>query len=325
MKKSLPVLVCFLLFSGCSFLDLFSVKLMHKKAERPETKIVRNLSYRQGPSADPKKHRLDLYLPEGKGWPVLIFVHGGGWNTGDKSLSLWGVEPYANIGRYFAAQGIGVAVINYRLLPKVPWPEQIQDVAGAVAWVYRHARDYGGNPNALFLFGHSAGAQLATRVTLDPEPLRAERLSNKIVSGIIAVSGAGYEITTPLSYFVKRFGRADPSLLRFVNRSAPPFLILYASAEPLSIINQSKLLAERLKTAGVPVKTVVVPHRDHVQIVMMLSREGIATKTIKKFIQEVDISSGDGYNRNQWKSPFKPQSLRNGSKNSKPPRGALFR
>lgn len=286
MKKGLIPLLCFLSLSGCSFLDLMSVKVMHRKAEWPEARILRDTPYRQSPSSDPKKHRLDLYLPEGKGWPVLVFVHGGGWNTGDKSYRVWGVEPYANIGRFFAARGIGTAVINYRLLPHVPWKDQVQDVAGAVAWVYRNVWEYGGDPSSLFLSGHSAGTQLAVRVALDPQPLSKEGLSKKIVSGVVAVSGAGYEVSPATPYFLKRFGKDDPSLLRFVDRSAPPFLILYATAEPLSILRQSRLLTERLEAAGRPAKTVVIPHRDHVQIVMTLSREGTATRAIQEFIRD---------------------------------------
>src|SRR5262249_36899626 len=156
--------------------------------------------------------------------------------------------------------GIVTAVIDYRLLPKVPWKDQIQDVAGAVSWVYRHAAEFGGNPKAFYLSGHSAGAQLAARVALDPEPLQKEGLSKKIVSGVVAVSGAGYQIVlekdkAPLrssapvdaalwtsNYMERRFAEGDAtgawasevSMLRFLDASAPPFLVLCATAEPAS-------------------------------------------------------------------------------------------
>src|SRR5262245_33646251 len=126
----------------------------------------RDLAYRDG--RDPKQ-TLDLYAPEGKGWPVMVFVHGGGWNSGDKDLKVEGTAIYADVGRFFASQGVGTAVVNYRLLPRVSWRDQITDVAGAVAWLHRHAADYGGDPSQFFLAGHSAGAQLAARVALDPE------------------------------------------------------------------------------------------------------------------------------------------------------------
>jgi acetyl esterase/lipase len=250
----------------------------------------RDLPYRDG--TDPKQ-ALDLYAPEGEGWAVLAFVHGGGWNSGDKDLHVEGTAIYADVGRFFASQGVGAAVVNYRLLPRVSWRNQIADVAGAVAWVHRHAAGYGGDPKRLFLAGHSAGAQLAARVALDPEPLRAEGLSKKIVSGVIAVSGSAYELDperTDLlrggrrAYFERRFAQGDTigtwtrevSLLRFVDKNAPPFLILYGSAEPKGFHRQSEMLAESLKAAGAGAKLVVLPGRDHVQSALELSRDGTA-------------------------------------------------
>jgi len=259
-----------------------------------ELRIHHDLPYRNGIGEGSQKQRLDLYVPEGKNWPVLVFVHGGGWDSGDRQYVVAGVDIYADIGRFFASHGVGTAVISYRLLPDVAWREQIQDVAGAVAWAYRNAANYGGNPKRLFLAGHSAGAQLAARVALDPEPLKAEGLSKKIVSGVIAVSGAGYEIGDEnvsasrgrrKEYYQRRFQQDDEteawasevSILRFINKSAPPFLIFYGSAEPKSLIEQSKLLDRRLQDAGVSSRLIVVPHRDHVQMVATMSREEDAT------------------------------------------------
>ena len=99
----------------------------------PASRTVAEVAYRDGPDADAEKHRLDLYLPVGEGWPMVVFVHGGGWRTGDKNLRVGGADIYANIGRYLARRGIGAAVINYRLLPNVDVWEQFGDVAQAAA------------------------------------------------------------------------------------------------------------------------------------------------------------------------------------------------
>jgi acetyl esterase/lipase len=287
-------LVAIFFGAGCALTDLASLKVMYQRADIPESRIHRDLAYREGILEDNRKQRLDLYVPEGKNWPVLVFVHGGGWDTGDRRYEVAGVDPYANIGRFFASRGVGTAVISYRLLPDVAWREQIQDVAGAVAWVSKNAAKFGGNPKRLFLSGHSAGAQLAARVALDPEPLKSEGFSKKIVTGVIAVSGAGYQIAGEelrstrggrKGYYERRFQQGDTtdswkeevSLLRFVDKSAPPFLLFYGSAEPTSISEQTKLLADRLSEAEVPAKLVVIPHRDHVQTVMTLSREDSET------------------------------------------------
>lgn len=263
-----------------------------------------DIAYREGAGSDFRKHCLDLYVPEEKGWPVLVFIHGGGWDSGDRKHSVGGVDIYADIGRFFAAHGVGTAVISYRLLPDVTWQEQIQDVAGAVAWIYRNAAKYGGDSKRLFLSGHSAGAQLAARVALDTEPLKKEGLSKKIVSGVIAVSGAGYEIAGEdvtavrggrKGYYQQRFQQEDEtgawaaevSILRFIDKSAPPFLLFYGSAEPKSLMEQSELLAKRLQDAGVPARLDVIPHRDHVQMVMTMSRPDSETSAaVLEFIGE---------------------------------------
>jgi acetyl esterase/lipase len=134
--------------------------ILYQRTEWPEEQIRRDIPYREG-SLDPK-HRLDLYLPHGNDWPIMVFIHGGGLNSGDKALRVCGNDVYGNIGRFYASHGIGVAVINYRLQRKVTWREQVDDVAHAVAWVYAHAPGYGANTGRLFVAGHSAGGYLAS-------------------------------------------------------------------------------------------------------------------------------------------------------------------
>lgn len=306
--KWLGVLVFCALWTSCALTDFASVKIMYQRVELPESRILKDLPYVEGAGADPKKHKLDLYLPskpkDHKDWPVLVFVHGGGWETGDKTFDVAGADIYGNIGRFFASRDVGTAVVNYRLLPTVPWQDQIRDVAKAVLWVRRNAAKYGGDPKRLFLSGHSAGAQLAARVALDPEPLKSLGSSRNIVSGVIALSGAGYELSEQdvaasrgdrKSYYAKRFANGDEtdawakevSILRFVDKNAPPFLILYGSAEPKALIQQSEMLSERLQAAGASVTLKIIPHRDHVQTVLTMSRdEGETTKTVLSFIQK---------------------------------------
>jgi arylformamidase len=299
--KRCGLILAVFLGAGCALTNLASLRLMYEKAHIPESHIHRDLAYREGPGEDDPKQRLDLYVPDGKDWPVLVFVHGGGWDSGDRALTVAGVDIYANIGRFFASHGVGTAVISYRLLPQVAWRDQIKDVAGAVAWVYRNAAKYGGDPKRLFLAGHSAGAQLVARVALDPEPLEDEGLDKRIVSGVVAVSGAGYEISSEEAlsargarkgYYQRRFEQGDTSgawagevsILRFIDKGAPPFLIIYGTAEPKGLHQRSEMLAEKLRSFRVPTELTVVPHRDHVQMVMTMSREGETTQAMLNFL-----------------------------------------
>jgi acetyl esterase/lipase len=296
--------LCVGLPSGCSTVEQIGIHFLYKKAELPESQIVRDKAYREGSSPG---QRLNLFFPDSSGWPVLVFVHGGGWNSGNKDLTVGGADIYDNIGRFFASHGIGVAIINYRLLPQVSWPEQIEDVADATAWVASHIADYGGSPSRLFLSGHSAGAQLAARIALDPAPLEQRGLSPRILCGVIAVSGAGldlrdaktYELGEDIRYYEKRFRdgatgeswRQAASPISFVNASAPPFLIVYAEGESKGLQRQSGLLHEALASAGAESQIVIVPGQSHTRIVLTLSRpDKVAGPAILKFLQSASCN-----------------------------------
>src|SRR6185295_15486153 len=115
------------------------------------------------------KRQLDLFLPSAPDFATVVFVHGGGWTSGDRMLTTGGADVYRNIGRFLAARGFATAVISYRLLFDVDWRGQAGDVARAVAFVQKSIEAKGGRPHGVFLMGHSAGAQLATRIALEPE------------------------------------------------------------------------------------------------------------------------------------------------------------
>ena len=109
-----------LALSGCrSFAEWIAVRLFYRDTALAQAQVYKELNYWPGPSPDPRKHRLDFYVPNGSGWPVLIFLHGGGWRSGDKAQEFGGADPYCNIGRFYVARGIGVAVAKYRLQPAV--------------------------------------------------------------------------------------------------------------------------------------------------------------------------------------------------------------
>ena len=142
-----------------------------------------DISYTEGDPADAAKHKLDLYLPQGKtNFPVLLFVHGGSWRTGDRAI-------YKALGERFARAGIGVAIPSYRLMPQNPHPAQIEDVAAAFAWVYRNAAQLGGDASRIYASGHSAGAHLVSLLALDEKYLKKFDLDRKSIAGVIAMSG----------------------------------------------------------------------------------------------------------------------------------------
>src|SRR5262245_57400817 len=120
-----------------------------------EPKAHRGLAY-----AEPKNERqtLDVYAPtKGKNLPVVVWIHGGGWQAGDKKEVHHKPQAFADKSFVFVS-------INYRLLPKATIKQMAQDVAKAIRWVHDHARDYGGDPSTMIVMGHSAGGQLDAMV-----------------------------------------------------------------------------------------------------------------------------------------------------------------
>ncbi|MEE8525407.1 MAG: alpha/beta hydrolase, partial [Thermoanaerobaculia bacterium] len=259
----------------------------------PSERVTSDLPYWEG--SDDPKHRLDLYQPQGERWSIVIFVHGGGWTAGAKDLVVSGGDIYGNIGRFLASRGIGAAVISYRLQPTVTWREQVADVARAVAWVHAHAEEYGGDPEALFLSGHSAGAQLSAYVALAPEPLTAVGLSPEVLCGAIPVSGAGYDLAdeetydigAPRAYYEERFRAGDPgddwlheaSATTYVSPDAPPFLLIHGTKEWESLKHQNRLLDQALRQAGADSRLVAVKGQSHGRIVLALSKDDTIPST----------------------------------------------
>src|SRR4051812_34463976 len=162
--------------------------------------IIADIAYYSGPDADPNKHKLDLYLPKGhKDFPVLFFIHGGGWTTGDRKL-------YSAIGRVFAKNGIGTVVISYRLTPQVQHPAHIEDVARAFAWTHANMARYGGLPDHIFVSGHSAGGHLAALLATNERYLAAHKLTRQNIKGVLPLSGA---YTIPTDGMDRIFGKGQ--------------------------------------------------------------------------------------------------------------------
>lgn len=281
---------------GCSLATRAGVALLYEKADLPGSQIVRDACYTSAASCDTPRHTLDLYRPAGKAWPVIVFVHGGNWDSGDKNHRAGGADVYANIGRFYATRGIGVAVINYRLQPRVSWPAQVDDVRAAVAWVRGNIGGYGGQADQIFLMGHSAGAHLVSQAALTTVDLA--------IRGVVSVSGAAldltdeqtYQLGADRDYYRARFQgddrteewrrRASPALI--ASPTAPPFLILYATGETEALQRQSQLLHDALTKAGAASQLVPVQGESHTRVVLVVSHpEKAAARAIVEFVRRL--------------------------------------
>ena len=147
--------------------------------------VKRDIPYTK--NAD-KLQTLDVYSPsKAKNLPVVFWIHGGGWQAGDKS------EVYVK-PQVFNGKGFIFVSTNYRLLPKVDMATLTRDVAKSIRWVHDHIAEYGGDPKRLLIMGHSAGAQLAALLCTDERYLKEEGLSFAIIKGCVPVDGDTYDI-----------------------------------------------------------------------------------------------------------------------------------
>lgn len=253
---------------------------------------ARTIVYVTGSSADPVKHTLDLYRPRTrKDLPVLLFFHGGVWQMGDK-------EQYRHIGTAFARRGILTAVVNYRLTPTVRHPGHVRDAARAVAWAVRHAAEFGGRPDRVFLSGHSAGGHLVTLLLMDPQYLRAERVDADSLAGVIPLSGV-FDLTKAMDdtpqggaavyihppFGTDRRGLEAASPIKHLRKTPVPLLVLLAGEDYRAMQEQSQRFVETLRRRNLTVTYEVIDKRGHFELVAGIGTpDDRATDLIIRFV-----------------------------------------
>lgn len=216
--------------------------------------------------------KLDIYAPQGLKAlkPVLIFIHGGGWQRGDKSMA-------KEHGAFYADKGAVFVSINYRLSPKDKHPAQAEDSAAAVKWVYDNIHQYGGNKHSIHLAGHSAGAHLAALIATDDRYLAAHDLSPLLLKSVIPNDTASYDFSTPL-VIGKRlvqpkidatFGTTPQQIkaaspISYVqgNKDLPPFICFVTSKRP-DAAAQTHAFTAAIKTAGGQSETHIIDGLSH--------------------------------------------------------------
>jgi acetyl esterase/lipase len=205
------------------------------------------------PYADAPRHRLDVYAPEQRGAPapVVFFIYGGGWSRGDRG-------DYQFVGRALASRGYIAVIADYRLVPEVRYPGFLEDSANALRWVQDNIAAYGGDPNRVFLAGHSAGAYNAVMLALDPSFLREYGVTMPI-RAVAALSGP-YDFY-PFEYGEVReaFGDAPnpqgTQPINLITAEAPPMFLATGTSDPIVRMQNTEHFAQRLGSQGVWVST----------------------------------------------------------------------
>lgn len=235
-------------------------------------RMIQNLNYNPASDSDPVLNAFDLYLPEGKtNFPILLFIHGGGWQGGDKVYE--GIEKIVNI---CVDQGIGVMSPNYRLSPAIRHPRHIQDVAMAFAWLHANAARYGADPNRIFVAGGSTGGHLAALLALDERYLKAHNLSPKMIQGVMLYSGIYDLANFPEALVTRRkqliFGTSDYQTTRDASpaiyvgklgQETPPFLIAYTDNDNFDLGEQARSLYSLFLQYGLRAELLEQPGRVH--------------------------------------------------------------
>lgn len=241
----------------------------------PNVEMQRDVTYTEGDPADAAKHKLDLYLPKDKkNFPVLVFIHGGSWRSGDRS-------NYPALGNRFAKLGIGVAIPSYRLMPKNPHPAQIEDTAAAFAWVYKNIAQYGGDTTRIYLAGHSAGGHLVALLALDDTYLKKYDVPLTAIRGVASISGV-YDVSKMAAFA----GRDNPSPIAHVHPKAPPFLVSYCEWDYAALPLQAREFTAALKKSFDTVDLLYVPGQSHIsEIIHIVQDDDVIAQAILKLIQ----------------------------------------
>ena len=232
------------------------------------------LAYGAGPRA-----RLDLYVPKGTGaeartppsaragataaLPLVVFWYGGSWTNGNRA-------DYRFIGAALAQRGFVVAIPDYRLHPDVDFPAFTDDGAQAVAWLQKHAREYGGDPERMVLMGHSAGAHTAAYLALNQDALQKVGAEPTWIRGLIGLAGP-YTLKASSDFlraiFKAPYEPADWQPVAFVDNTNPPALLIHGGKDKTVDIRHTYALREALEKAGVRVETEVYPDAAHVDLI----------------------------------------------------------
>lgn len=284
MRVLLLALASLLALSACS-----SQQFLNATASDSGYTLSQNVVY-----DDTTGLKLDIYSPQngGNNAPVVVFFFGGRWSEGDK-------EQFKFVGQALAARGFVAVLPNYRLYPRVRYPDFLNDCARAVVWTHSHIGSYGGSANRIVLMGHSSGAYNAAMLALDPEFLVQAGGNRNWVRGMIGLAGP-YDflpITDPdlrdLFGPPETFDRTQP--IFHVDGNAPPLMLMHGGKDETIDIRNTNNLYDRVKRAGGTVEKTIYPDLTHSRIldvtaVRLQSYADVMNK-IDSFVRRVTVGN----------------------------------
>jgi acetyl esterase/lipase len=278
--------------------------------QAPEVVVVDTDIPYTASSNSPQRNMLDIYkvpeavvvssvergdhpTPERNLSSVLLFVHGGGLMIGDKS-------DVAMLGHKFAALGFTTVIPNHSVSPDVSHPAHIKDIASAFGWVHNNIENYGGDPNRIFVAGHSSGGYLAMLLATDPQYLATFGLSPQNIRGVIPISGF---------FYVERLAPERPesvwgadtttwpaaSPASYALEKTPPTLLLYAENDSRERQLESIDFARQLRIQShADVELEEIPDRNHATIgIYLMAVDDKTSDRMLSFMRQLSSKSPD--------------------------------
>jgi len=252
------MMLSFLTMTGCSRFDIVNATI-------PSCGYIRtsNVAY-----ADLPRQKLDVYVPRNAkpNSSVVVFFYGGDWQNGKK-------DDYRFVAQAIASKGFIAVLPDYRLYPQVIFPAFVNDAALAVKWVHDNILRFGGDPDRIFLAGHSAGAHIVALLTLDKRYLQNVGLTRDAIRATAGLSGPYDFVPSPPDRAVFSMPlddtHPDPEIepIHFVDGSEPPMLLIQGLDDPTVNYTNALNLAAKIRAAGGSVRCITYPGVGHPAVV----------------------------------------------------------
>ncbi|MBL0319274.1 MAG: alpha/beta hydrolase [Alphaproteobacteria bacterium] len=226
--------------------------------------LKQNIAY-----GNKSRQMLDIYIPQQQAASkaVILFFYGGSWQHGSK-------DQYLFVAQSLASKGYITVIADYRLFPEYYFPDFVEDGAQAFVWLHHHIKEYGGNPDQLFIMGHSAGGHIAAMLSVNEQYIKAAGGERSWIKGMIGLAGP-YDFLPFVDPNVKalfsKVTDTNTQPITFVGPNTPPMLLLTGDADRDVLPKNTLNLTTKLRQYHNPVSTHVYPGVTHKGIILALA------------------------------------------------------
>ena len=253
------------------FISFFAFILFCTSCATVKTKGISYMKKPENSTVDPKRFQLNVFTPKNPSsqkLPVLIFIHGGYWNSGNKDL-------YGFFGRNFAKKEVITVIPNYVLSPNANYDEMTEQITKVINWTKNNINNYGGNADQIYLTGHSAGGHLIALATMNSK----YDIDPKAIKGIILNDAAGLNMydylqehppTKKHNYLTtwtdnpENWKKASPRF--YISENTPKMLIYVGDKTHWSIIKSNERFAKKLSKYQPDLKTISL-NKSHIPMI----------------------------------------------------------